>query len=322
MDKSDVKLILSKVALPIYATIVASIISCGSDTTSNIIERESDSIHSCMQVPSRFTNISTDSISEKNPDASYAGMVLIPAGSFDMGGDNEQASADEYPKHKVSVDSFYMDITEVTNAQFKAFVEATGYITTAERKPSWEELEKTLPPGTPRPPDSVMVAASLVFRQTSAPVDLNDYSQWWNWMAGADWKHPEGPNSNINGKLDFPVVHVSWYDAMAYCKWAGKRLPTEAEWEYAARGTLTNNIYPWGNEHVNTASPKANSWEGSFPYLNEKRDGFIKHAPVKSFNCNRYVPVRYRDCSSFALLRGNRYNNCHCRESCRRAILF
>ncbi|WP_253271548.1 formylglycine-generating enzyme family protein [Flavihumibacter sp. ZG627] len=252
------------------------------------MEHTIDSVHSCMQVPSRFGIITTDSLPSGNQDNPYAGMVLIPAGSFEMGGDNEQASADEYPKHKVSVDSFYMDITEVTNAQFKAFVDATGYITTAERKPSWEELQKTLPPGTPRPPDSVMVAASLVFRQTSQPVPLNDYTQWWIWMEGADWKHPEGPQSNISGKMDFPVVHVSWYDAMAYCKWAGKRLPTEAEWEYAARGTLANNIYPWGNEHINTAAPKANSWEGSFPYLNEQRDGFIKHAPVKTFNCNRY----------------------------------
>lgn len=282
------KLIKSIAALLLNLAFLSSMLSCGSASTGSNVETSSDSIHSCMQVPSRFGSIPGDSISATNPDTSYAGMVLIPAGSFDMGGDNEQASADEYPKHKVIVDSFYMDITEVTNAEFKKFVDATGYITTAERKPTWEELEKTLPPGTPRPPDSLMIAASLVFKQTSASVDLNDYTQWWNWMAGADWKHPEGPNSTINDKMNYPVVHVSWYDAMAYCKWAGKRLPTESEWEYAARGALINNIYPWGNEHVNTATPKANSWEGSFPYLNEKRDGFIKHAPVKTFNCNRY----------------------------------
>ena len=275
-------------AFSICFLVLVGMAGCGTGSSVNYVEHKIDPVHSCMQVPSRFGSIPVDSLSETTPDSGYAGMVLIPAGIFEMGGDNEQASADEYPKHKVSVDSFYMDITEVTNAQFKAFVDETGYITTAEQKPSWEELQKTLPPGTPRPPDSVMVAASLVFRQTTKAVPLNDYTQWWNWIEGADWKHPEGPNSNINGKMDFPVVHVSWYDAMAYCKWAGKRLPTEAEWEYAARGTLVNNIYPWGNEHVNAAAPKANSWEGSFPYLNEQRDGFIKHAPVKTFNCNLY----------------------------------
>jgi formylglycine-generating enzyme required for sulfatase activity len=215
-------------------------------------------------------------------------MRLIPGGTFDMGGDNNQASPDEYPKHKVTVDPFYMDATEVTNAQFKKFVEATGYITTAERKPDWEELKKSLPPNTPKPPDSVLVAASLVFKPSEGPVNLNDYAQWWSWVPGADWKHPEGPGSSIEGKDDYPVVHVSWDDAMAYCKWTGKRLPTEAEWEFAARGGLINNIYPWGNEHVHAAKPKVNSWEGKFPYLNEKKDGYLKLAPVKSFAPNGY----------------------------------
>ena len=155
-----------------------------------------------------------------------------------MGGDNNQAAADEYPKHKVSIPSFYMDETQVTNAQFQKFVDATHYITTAETKPDWEEMKKTLPPGTPEPSAEMMVAASLVFKETKGPVDLNDYSQWWSWVPGADWKHPEGPGSNIKGKENYPVVQVSWYDAMAYCKWAGKRLPTEAEYEFAARGGL------------------------------------------------------------------------------------
>lgn len=247
-----------------------------------------DSAHSCMSVPNRF-GISADTIAVQfSGNTSVAGMVLIPGGIFDMGGDNEQASADEYPKHKVQVSAFYMDITEVTNAQFKKFVDATGYKTTAERKPDWEDLKKTLPPGTPRPPDSVMVSASLVFKETTGPVNLNDYSQWWHWIKGADWKHPEGPGSTISGKDNYPVVQVSWDDAMAYCKWAGKRLPTEAEWEFAARGGLTNKIYSWGNENINMGKSKANSWEGKFPYLNEKKDGFITAAPVKSFLVNGY----------------------------------
>jgi len=247
------------------------------------------SAHSCMRVPSRFgsNDSAMQNVSASN-DTSHSGMVLIAGGTFEMGGDNDQASPDEYPKHTVTVSSFYMDVTEVTNAQFKKFVDATGYVTTAERKPDWEELKKTLPPGTPKPPDSVLQAASLVFHQTGGPVDLNDYSQWWRWTKGADWKHPEGPQSNINGKENLPVVQVSWDDATAYCKWAGKRLPTEAEWEFAARGGLTNNIYPWGNEHINAGKPKANSWEGKFPYFNEKKDGYVTAAPVKSFSPNGY----------------------------------
>jgi formylglycine-generating enzyme len=247
-----------------------------------------DSIHSCMAVPSRFGADTSGAAVAFNGDTSVDGMVLIPGGVFDMGGDNNQADADELPKHQVQVSPFYMDVTEVTNAQFKKFVDATGYITTAEKKPDWEELKKTVPPGTPQPPDSVMVAASLVFRSSNGPVELNDYNQWWSWVKGANWKHPEGPNSSIKGKENYPVVQVSWDDAIAYCKWAGKRLPTEAEWEFAARGGLINNIYPWGNEHVNSGAPKTNSWEGKFPYLNEKKDGYFKYAPAKSFAPNGY----------------------------------
>jgi len=268
--------------------IAGFITACNSTPDTDQAMAAYDSSISCMSVPARFGNNPDTSSIQFSGDTSVAGMVLIPAGVFQMGGDNEQASPDEYPKHKVQVSAFYMDVTEVTNAQFKKFTEATGYITTAEKKPDWEELKKTVPPGTPKPPDSVMVAASLVFYASNGPVDLNDYSQWWRWVQGASWKHPEGPQSSIAGKENYPVVQVSWDDAIAYCKWAGKRLPTEAEWEFAARGGLINNIYPWGNEHIDTGKPKANSWEGKFPYLNEKKDGFVKLAPAKSFAANGY----------------------------------
>ncbi len=223
-----------------------------------------------------------------NGDTSKADMVFIPGGWFMMGGDSEQAGEDEYPKHRVFVDPFWMDEHEVTNAQFSKFVAATGYITTAERKPDWEELKKQLPPGTPKPDDRELIPASLVFTPPGHEVDLNDYSQWWSWVPGANWKHPEGPGSDIKGKENYPVIHVSWDDAMAYCKWAGKRLPSEAEWEFAARGGLKNKIYPWGNEHVNKGRPKANSWEGTFPYKNTAVDGFEALAPVKAFAPNGY----------------------------------
>lgn len=271
----------------ILLTVCFGWIGCKSPAD-KVAEAKLDSVHSCMAVPARFANTANKSNINYSGDTSHSIMVLIPGGTFNMGGDNQQASEDEYPKHTVTVSPFYMDISEVTNAQFQQFVNATGYITTAEKKPDWEELKKNVPPGTPKPSDDMLVAASLVFRQSKGPVDLNDYNQWWNWVKGADWKHPEGPESSINGKENFPVVQVSWDDAQAYCKWKGKRLPTEAEWEFAARGGLDNNIYPWGNEGVNAGMPKANSWEGKFPYLNEKKDGYTMMAPVKSFRPNAY----------------------------------
>ncbi len=220
--------------------------------------------------------------------ASTKNMKWIPSGTFVMGANNNQARNDEYPTHQVKIDGFWMDETEVTNAQFKEFISATNYITYAERVPSWEEMKQQLPPGTPKPHDSVFVAASLVFKTTKGQVNLNNYSQWWAWVSGANWKHPNGPNSSIEGKDNYPVVHISWYDAAAYAKWAGKRLATEAEWEYASRGGLTTKIYPWGNEAIDKGKAKANSWDGNFPYLNTKKDNYDEAAPVKSYAPNGY----------------------------------
>ncbi|MVN20458.1 formylglycine-generating enzyme family protein [Mucilaginibacter arboris] len=241
-------------------------------------------------IPSRFPslNSSKNSVTQALGTSSHAGMVWIRPGIYMMGGDNNQAAPDEFPKHKTSVKGFWMDETEVTNAQFAKFVAATGYVTTAERKPDWNELKKQLPPGTPKPDDSVLVAASLVFDPPNHAVDLNDYSHWWAWKKGADWKHPHGPGSSIKGKDNYPVVHVSWYDAVAYCKWANKRLPTEAEWEWAARGGLQNKVYPWGNEQVDAGKPKANTWQGHFPDKNTMKDKFYSLAPVASFAANGY----------------------------------
>jgi formylglycine-generating enzyme required for sulfatase activity len=239
-------------------------------------------------IPARFPGLSGTAGSKIDIDKSHKGMVWVKGGTFGMGGDNKQAGPDEYPKHKVTVNGFWIDATEVTNAQFDKFVKATGYVTTAEKKPDWEELKKQVPPGTPKPDDKLLVAASLVFNQPSHPVNLNDYSQWWTWKNGASWKHPHGPDSNIKGKENYPVVHISWFDAVAYCKWAGKRLPTEAEWEWAARGGLNNKIYPWGDEAVDAGTPKANTWQGDFPNKNTLKDKFFYAAPVASFKPNGY----------------------------------
>lgn len=248
-----------------------------------------DTIMSCTtKLPSRFAADSSTIDIKPDANSSTEGMVKIPGGEFLMGAADKEGRPDEYPQHAVHVDGFWMDATEVTNAMFMKFVKATGYITTAERAPDWEELKKQLPPGTPKPADSLLVAASLVFTPPNKPVQLNDVSQWWQWVKGANWKHPQGPNSSIKGKENYPVVQVSWDDAMAYAKWAGKRLPTEAEWEWAARAGLTNQPFTWGSEPVEKGQPKANIWQGHFPDRNIATDGFTRIAPARSFAANAY----------------------------------
>ncbi len=216
------------------------------------------------------------------------GMVYIPAGTLHMGGDNDQADQNEYPKHDVEIYPFFMDETEVTNEQFSAFVAETGYETVAERALDWEELKKQVPPGTPRPPDSVLMPGALVFTPTTGAVPLNNPAQWWTWTIGANWQHPLGPASSIADIMDHPAVQISWEDADAYCRWAGKRLPTESEWEWAARGGLEDMVYPWGDEDVNDGPPKANFYQGLFPHVNTKNDGYLLTAPVKSYPANGY----------------------------------
>jgi formylglycine-generating enzyme required for sulfatase activity len=215
-------------------------------------------------------------------------MSLIPSGALIMGGDNEQAASNELPKHEVYIESFYMDLHEVTNNDFAVFVKETAYQTIAERDIIWEDIAKQLPPGTPKPPDSLLVPGALVFTPTDSPVNLNYPEQWWSWTTGANWRHPAGPNSDIINKNNHPVVQIAWEDADAFCKWAGKRLPTEAEWEWAARGGNKDMIYPWGNESVNSGKPRANFYQGLFPYKNTEKDGFEGTAPVMSFPPNGY----------------------------------
>ncbi|UKT64651.1 formylglycine-generating enzyme family protein [Pedobacter mucosus] len=242
-------------------------------------------------LPSRFgaKGVATmDSISSLSGKTSHLGMVWIPAGKSIMGAIDKNGRDDEYPAHEVKLDGYWMDETEVTNKQFAAFVNATGYKTMAERNPDWEEIKKQLPPGTPKPSEDALVPAALTFKSTNHQVDINNPSEWWHWTPGADWKHPQGPASSIKGKENFPVNQVCWDDALAYSKWAGKRLPTEAEWEYAAKGGLKNTVYPWGNEEIESGKPKANTWQGNFPLKNTAWDKFELLAPVKFFKPNGY----------------------------------
>jgi len=228
---------------------------------------------------------SCDGHAPRDADAG-AGMVWIPGGEFAMGSTDPLARADEQPVHRVRVHGFWMDATEVTNAQFRAFVQATGYRTVAERPIDWEELRKQVPEGTPKPPPEKLLPGSLVFAPPARAVALDDVSRWWSWTTGADWQHPTGPGSSIEGKDDVPVVQVAHEDAVAYCAWAGKRLPTEAEWEFAARGGLDGAVNAWGNEPIDPS--RANTWQGHFPDVNTETDGFAGAAPVRSFPPNGY----------------------------------
>src|SRR5262245_39561567 len=223
------------------------------------------------------------------PTGGSPGMVWIPGGEFTMGTDSDLGWLDEKPAHRVRVDGFWMDATDVTNAQFRQFVEATNHVTTAEKPLDADEILRQSPPGTPRPPKEKLVPGSLVFKMTKGPVDTRNFAQWWHWTPGANWRNPDGPGSNIEGKDDHPVVHISWDDAVAYAKWAGKRLPTEAEWEFAARGGLDQKPYVWGDEKPGEGGKwQCNIWQGDFPSRNTAEDGYERTAPVKSYPPNGY----------------------------------
>jgi formylglycine-generating enzyme required for sulfatase activity len=228
------------------------------------------------------------SFSRKGPPGTLEGMVWIPGGEFAMGTDAADAWNVEKPAHRVRVRGFWMDVTEVTNEQFKKFVDATGYLTTAEKVPTLSEIMKQVPPGTPPPAPEALVAGSMVFTPPSHAVPLNNPAAWWTWTPGANWRHPEGPGSSIGQRMDHPVVQVSWDDASAYARWAGKRLPTEAEWEFAARGGLEGKKFTWGDDLIAPGKPRCNIWQGAFPHSNSLEDGYLRTSPGRSFEANGY----------------------------------
>jgi formylglycine-generating enzyme required for sulfatase activity len=224
------------------------------------------------------------------PGEAPPGMVWIPGGTFWMGTEDPTSMVcggpdpmnDARPVHMVAVDCFWMDATEVTNEQFAEFAKATGYITVAEKTPRAEDF-----PGVQVPKEK-LVAGSVIFKPPTYGVPLSDYFLWWSYVPGANWRHPDGPDSDLTGRENYPVLHVAFDDAVAYATWAGKRLPTEAEWEFAARGGLDRKPYVWGDELKPGDRWQANVWEGHFPNEDSGEDGFTAAAPVGSFPANGF----------------------------------
>jgi formylglycine-generating enzyme required for sulfatase activity len=241
--------------------------------------------------PNAQPNFEATIVNSTPPPATLpAGMVYIPGGEFSMGSldptemfcGGDQPMDDARPLHRVYLDGFFMDATELTNEEFGSFVQATGYVTVAERKPTREEF--------PNVPVENLVAGSVVFSPPPRPVPLDDHYQWWSYVPGANWRHPDGPGSDLKGREKFPVVHIAYEDAAVYAKWAGKRLPTEAQFEFAARGGLTGKPYAWGDELKPGGKWPANIYQGKFPVKggDSGEDGFKGIAPVAQFRPNGY----------------------------------
>lgn len=278
----------------IFAVLTISIISLAYGYTKLMVpKKDIAETAECHEIPNTSeASAFKPTIENKDKPAGKApeSMVWIPGGEFSMGSNVEDESLcsikgvtkDAAPIHRVYVDGYYMDKTEVTNEEFEKFVKATGYVTVAEQKPTKEEF--------PGASEEDLITGSVVFTPTPSAVNLNNFLQWWRYEPGADWRHPDGPQSTIKGKEKYPVVHVVYEDAAAYAKWAGKRLPTEAEWEFAARGGKTGNLYAWGNELKPKGKFQANIYQGHFPIKDGDtgEDGFKGIAPTAQYAPNAY----------------------------------
>lgn len=278
----------------IFAVLTISIISLAYGYTKLMLpKKDIAETAECHEIPNTSeASAFKPTIENKDKPAGKApeGMVWIPGGEFSMGSNVEDESLcsikgvtkDAAPIHRVYVDGYYMDKTEVTNEEFEKFVKATGYVTVAEQKPTKEEF--------PTASEEDLITGSVVFTPTPSAVNLNNFLQWWRYEPGADWRHPDGPQSTIKGKEKYPVVHVVYEDAAAYAKWAGKRLPTEAEWEFAARGGKTGNLYAWGNDLKPKGKFQANIYQGHFPIKDGDtgEDGFKGIAPTAQYAPNAY----------------------------------
>nr|WP_229215311.1 formylglycine-generating enzyme family protein [Dyadobacter bucti] len=262
----------------VYLLITVMVLSSGCQKKQTAAEKTADSLAHCIAegIPSRAAAIQNAAHVTQGKDDT-TGMIWIGGGEFLMGADE---FPDSRPMHRVSVDGFYMDEHEVTNAEYAAFVKATNYKTVAERPLN--------PADYPGVPADKLVPGSAVFTPTKTQVSLDNPLQWWNYVPGADWSHPEGPASSIKGRENYPAIHISYEDAAAYAKWAGKRLPTEAEWEFAAQGGKGNHTYYWGDQLKPGNKWVANIYQGNFPDKNTNEDGYTGAAPVKSFPPNPY----------------------------------
>lgn len=286
-------LLLLTIALGISGSLIAWSTHVSGPTSPSSTETTSDPPVAQSDEPiEKFlpTKLNTDPPPVDGPP----GMVWIPGGEFSMGCDDprgcvcggQDAMQDARPIHRVAVDGYWMDATEVTNEQFAKFVDATKYVTIAEKPPSREqfrsdeEFQAILP--------EFNVPGSTVFTPTDQPVPLDNFMMWWRYERGANWRHPDGPSSHLDGKEKFPVVHVAYPDVLAYCQWAGKRLPTEAEWEFAARGGLAGQRYTWGDELKPDDKWQVNIWQGKFPMTDRAEDGFQGIAPVAQFAANPF----------------------------------